>query len=152
MKFVFKVEKNKLIPEDLKLFRTSLKEFEGSNVIISIKKEKSKRTSAANRYYWGVIVELATVAIRDEGNDDWTPEDTHEMFKEKFLSVSKMIKTKQGKRKIRKIKSTGNLSKEEFNLYIEKCIDFCTSFLGISLPDLNGYIINGQVLHNNIVD
>lgn len=86
---------------------------------------KVSRTSSQNAYYFGVIVKTMADA---SGVDS---EDLHEIFKTKYAPF-KMVEFIEGKRRKAR-KSTRDMTKEEFSVYIEKCIAFCSEY-GIVIP------------------
>ena len=65
------------------------------------------RSTPQNRYYWGVVVQILSDHI------GFTPEETHEVLKHKFL---------QPKEKLGYMiyPNTSQLTTQEFNTYIER--------------------------------
>lgn len=117
--FVFKSPSHK---RKWKLF---LDQFKGQEVTLQIDEKKPKRSDLQNRYYW-----LYLTAIEDETGHEKL--DLHELFKGKFISEGI---TEVFGEKVRKKKSTTQLTKNEFSEYIEKI----ERFTGIPAPDTREY-------------
>ena len=95
---------------------------------------KPKRSSPANRYYWGVVVELIYLALKDTG---WevNREGTHELLRVRFLSEDKPIGN-DGEF-VTRVKSTTELDSVEFGTYIERCKQFAAEYLNTVIPEPN---------------
>jgi hypothetical protein len=65
-----------------KRLQDDLRQFEDCDIQIVIKR-KGKRSSQANRFYWGALLDTAVRRMRELGNKV-TPEEMHEYFKMKF--------------------------------------------------------------------
>lgn len=83
----------------------------GEKVTCYYTNEQLKRTEAQNRYYWGVYLPMISA---ETGNDI---DDLHILFKGKFLS--KGVVEVMG-HKIRRAKSTTELSAGQFSEYIQR--------------------------------
>ena len=66
-------------------FVDALRGFDGP-VMLTVQRLKGGRSSQANRYYWGVVVELIFKALK-EGGIEITREGTHELLKMRFLTT-----------------------------------------------------------------
>lgn len=110
--------------------KPDLTKFEGKEVDVIIQ-HKTRRLEA-NAYYWAAIVSV----IADEIGE--TPEDTHELLKQrilprKFITV-KSKKTGQ-KVEIETRKSTRKMKIDEFADYVEKCKIWASIHLNIIIND-----------------
>lgn len=103
------------------------------NEIISIElKLNKKRSNPQNRYYWGVVLPLIQQGINNLGNE-FTIDDTHDYLKAEFNTKDVIIVDE-----LKTIpQSTANLTTEEFNTYIEKCVRFAAEMIGIIIPEPN---------------
>jgi len=100
---------------------------------ITIGKKGSKRSTQANRYYWGVVIAEVRLGFLNIGYEI-TAEQTHEFCKERFNSIS--IENKQGVM-IDVPGSTTQMTKTQFSEYIEKIARFASEFLSITIPSAN---------------
>ena len=101
-------------------------------VVLTVAEDKGSRSSQANRYYWGVVVELIHAGLKDAGHE-LTREGTHELLKFRFLKEDRPIR-KDGEF-VTFVKSTTELDKEEFGAYLEHCIRFAAEYLNVVIPE-----------------
>ena len=107
------------------------------SVTIDAKDTRPKRSSDANRYYWGVCVELIHEALK-EGGIELSREGTHELLRVRFLSVDRPI-GKDGEF-VTYVRSTTELDTKEFVEYVESCKRFAAEYLGTVIPEPNEQI------------
>jgi len=102
------------------------------SVTIIASDTKPKRSTPANRYYWGVVVELIYLALKESG---WevNREGTHELLRVRFLSEDKPIGN-DGEF-VTRVKSTTELDSKEFGEYVEACKRFAAEYLNVNVPD-----------------
>lgn len=112
-------------------FKEALRRLTGKPVVLTVSEFRETRSNQANRYYWGVVVELIHDALNDAG---WevTKEGTHDMLKFRFLREDKPIGN-DGEF-ITTIKSTSELDTMEFGEYIEHCCRFAAEYLNTVIP------------------
>lgn len=112
-------------------FKEALRRLTGKPVVLTVSEFRETRSNQANRYYWGVVVELIHDALNDAG---WevTKEGTHDMLKFRFLREDKPIGN-DGEF-ITTIKSTSELDTMEFGEYIEHCVRFAAEYLNTVIP------------------
>jgi len=100
----------------------------GKFLRIIITEEESKRTSEANRFYWGVVLtqiaDNAWLNGRQYSKDVW-----HEYLAQSYLPKEEMV-LPDGEI-IQRRKSTTELTVAEFAEYIEKCRAYAAVELGI---------------------
>ncbi len=100
---------------------------EGQRVKITVSEVLKERSIKQNRYYWGVYLpEIANQTGEQDLNK------LHELFKGKFLTTG--IVQVLGE-KVRMKKSTTDLNKEEFSLYIQSI----EAFTQVSAPPTINY-------------
>lgn len=135
VKFIASYKDGLKVVDYISFVRTA-KSYHGNNFLLIIEPIKNPRTIKQNAYYWGGVL---GVLSNDLG---YTPEEIHRLLKTMFLSKKKAIVgiDKDGKKhteEIDSIKSTTELSTEEFGDYIDKirywAIDFNNSY--IPTPD-----------------
>lgn len=115
------------------LFVKSLESFEGKNILITVEKEKEKRSNAANRYYWGVVVKMIKMAIDEQTGDVVTIDDVHDLLKARFNPLDIQRADKKSVSRIGK--STADLSVPAFASYVEKCVLWGNDFFNIQIPE-----------------
>lgn len=102
-------------PQDYAKYVWSLK---GQPVELILRKRKLQRSSKANAFYWSAIIP----AIADASG--MTNDETHTGLKVKFLTVSH-----DGP--LLRVRSTTELSVEEFSAYTEQCQALGSQMFGI---------------------
>lgn len=96
----------------------------------------SKRSNPQNAYYWMMLTNYIQPALYDQGWDHIkTKEDAHEFVRELFLKT-KVVNENTGEMKER-IRSTTELSKEDFGIYLEEIWRWSAEYLGIAVPSPN---------------
>jgi len=107
--------------EDAKGFELLKLSLVGQDIEIRLTKRKKDRTSAANRYYWGVIIPMLAEFC------GMTREETHDALKHKLL----IDRTDEG---LPRVRSTCSLTTEEFSRYLDGCIQLAGE-IGLIIPD-----------------
>jgi hypothetical protein len=112
-------------------FVEALEHLRGKSVILTVSESKPKRGTQANRYYWGVVVDLIYRALKESG---WeiNRESTHELLRVRFLSEDHPI-GKDGEF-VTRVKSTTELNSTEFGEYLEHCCRFAAEYLNVVIP------------------
>lgn len=64
---------------------TGLEAFEGKRVSVSIEAEKGRRSNAANRRYWSVIIPTCASILSQNRELPLSPDQTHWLLKSAFL-------------------------------------------------------------------
>lgn len=97
-------------------------------MVLAHKTKSTVRSVQQNRYYWGVVVGILAC------HTGYTPEEMHEALKMKFLLVhrNKLPDT---------VKSTSNLSKDEFCEYIENIQNWAARDMGCVIPDPDSVVM-----------
>jgi len=116
------IAKGALVMDNSAFFWDSLKLLEGMRIVVEVKRYSSRRSNAANAYYWASIVGGMSETT------GYTPEECHEILKLKCNSQTDyLLNEKTGEyEEITHPKSTTRLTPKEFAEYIDKC----TAFLG----------------------
>lgn len=126
-----RVENGKIV-RNRKLLVDALNSFENSNVVISIQKERIKRSVSQNNYYFGVIVSLIQEGLKDMTGEIYSKEETHSFLKSQF-NFKELINEKTGE--ILKLpKSTTDNSTTEMEIYHEQIRNFALDFLNVRIP------------------
>ena len=80
------------LPDARYRWREAMQTLSGKRVTVTVERYARTRTSPQNRYYWGVIVPHALMAMKDAGNG-WLSEKSeehliivHDMLTERFLN------------------------------------------------------------------
>ncbi len=100
-------------------------------VVLTIARQKSKRSIQANAYYWSVVVKM----IADETGQD--AESVHEFLKrEANAQHVEMVNKATGEVYEAWIgASTAVLNVGDFYSYVERCRAWAGQFLGLEIPD-----------------
>jgi hypothetical protein len=103
---------------------------------LEIVKHRKRRSDRQNRYYWGAFMQPFADYLSAQG-ETVTADEVHSMFKAKFLR-STVIDRKTGEAIGVKVKSTAELSTEEFNEYLDK-VGMWLSERGFQVPEPEVY-------------
>jgi hypothetical protein len=107
-----------LVMENAKAYGAHVRSLAGKHVEIYVQRRQQKRSHQANRFYWGyVLSEIADAA-------GYFKDEAHEALKFKFLR-------EDGDGPLVRVKSTSDLSTEEFSLYVEQCMALGAQTYGI---------------------
>lgn len=120
-----------------KNFDADILELSGKYVVIEVKARRSTRSDAQNRYYWGCVVPMVRVALKDIGHK-LSIEDTHLFLRSRFLK-EEMVND-DGEVIGELIKHTSQLTKSQFSDYTEEIKQFSAEYLGLIIPDPNEQI------------
>lgn len=103
--------------------------------ILTLEKQKKKRSINQNRYYFGVVLPILLHHFRQIGfNNIQTHEQVHEILKFKFLKES--IVNDDGTF-LERIKSTTELSTSEFMDYVAEIQQWAAEQFDLDIPDPN---------------
>ncbi len=104
-----------------------------AQVKVEVERLQATRSLDQNRGYWGVIVE----AISD--HTGYTPEETHEILKQKFIPKKLAIQDKNGEVKDEFVVggSTRQMNTKDFGEYMERIKEWAAVELDIYIPDFN---------------
>lgn len=116
-----KIENGKYIGE-----KPDFTKFEGKEILLSVKEYKPTRSQPQNKYYWGVVLRYIS------GETGHTPEELHEIFKQKYLEP---IITKFAGVFYTITASTTNQDTKIFADYITQIRNFASSELNIYIPE-----------------
>jgi hypothetical protein len=95
----------------------------GAPVEVTLKRWRQKRSSKANRYYFGVVVPLIA------SHCGYDRQEMHELLAMRFLRIADDPVTGAPRRK-----STPETESDEFSEYVNHCIQFASE-LGVVIPD-----------------
>lgn len=121
----------KLVLEDPEAFRTAMWRMKRGEVIVSVEQRKDRRTHAANRYHWGVVIKM----IADETGQD--EESIHYDLCDRFLRRRIQYLDMATGRTIEREFAIGSsgLTVREFYEFVEKCRLFAAEFFGLVIPN-----------------
>lgn len=95
---------------------------------------RARRTDAQNRYYWGVLVAAFRDYLNQQDYEITRAEQVHELLKCKLLTVD-VANPATGEIIGQRVRSTTELSVEEFTDYVERARAWLLDFFGIIVPD-----------------
>lgn len=112
-----------VVMEQPKAYGSHIRSLAGKHIEVYVQKRQQKRSHQANRFYWGyVLSEIADAT-------GYTKDEAHEALKFKFLK-------EDGDGPLVKVKSTADLSTEEFSAYVERVMAFGAETFGIAWESL----------------
>lgn len=95
-----------------------------------------KRSNQANNFYWQILTVYIQPALYEQGwREIKTKEDAHQFTAKLFLTV-KMVNEESGET-VERIRSTTELNKEEFGVYLEEIMQWAAEYLSIAIPPPN---------------
>lgn len=126
-----RVEGGRLQLRNKRAFDTALAKFKDGEVLVTIERAHATRSDAQNRYLWAVVIDL----IAD--HTGFTPDETHECLKAKFLPKKLAFADGNGVVVDEYVigGSTRKLNKVEFGEYIEAIRTWAAEYLGVVIPD-----------------
>lgn len=116
-----------------KRMEADLKGFKDCDVVIIIKK-RGKRSSQANRYYWGIVIDELRREFARRG-ERFKPETIHEALKAKFNPAR--LADDQGEPLLEIGTSTTEMNGAEFGEYIERICEWAALKLQLTIPPPN---------------
>lgn len=128
-KITVKDGKTEMSDEEFGRYRKWLLSHSGDYEFI-IKKKFKKRSLPQNNYFHGVVIPMIAEEIGEQDEAE-----VKALLKAKFLSKEKVI---AGKDKWETVKIVGRSSKLDtntFGIFIEKCRQWASEFLGLVIPD-----------------
>ena len=102
-----------------------LASLEGQRVEAIVRKKRKQRSTQQNKYYWSVIIGI----LADFCGYD--PEGMHEALKEKFLG------SERDSHGLKKIRSTTDLTTDEFISYTNQVVIWAAQNLSVYIPGPN---------------
>lgn len=126
-----RVDGGKLILPGHKI-RLEAKVFDGKEIELTIRKKRKRRSDPQNRYYFGVVVEMVRIGLKDMTGEIFNSDEAHDFLKMRFLK--RPLADTNGEQIGEKVLSTTKLDTIEFSEYIEQCCAFAAEYLGISIP------------------
>lgn len=124
MEFVGPVDTRGQLDEDTRAeIRDGLKRFAGKRVRVVVTEDQDRRSTRANRYYWGVVIKLFAE------HTGYDAHDLHEALAMKFLRIEDCPITGAPRRK-----RTPKTDTQEFREYVDACIRLAAEY-GVVIPD-----------------
>lgn len=128
--FTGTIKNGKFIADNLKAWISHIATLEGSVIEVRVSKERQNKSSQANRYYWGVVIECARKGMEEMTGEQWHPEEAHDLLKQ-YCNAKEL---KAGLSSVKVGKTTKGMSKEEFALYIDRCVQWIYNTFNIVVP------------------
>ena len=98
-----------------------------------LSKVKRQRSLPQNAYYWGCVLKCVQAGIEDAWGERKSIEWCHLFVKGMFLTEPVINRT-TGEQMGEAVRSTSNLSTEEFGEFLDSVIQFCGEKLGVEVP------------------
>ena len=123
--FCAKIKQGKPILYDTDNFNKYLFGLEGKEVEVVVRLPRKDRSNQENRYYFGVVVNLISE------HTGYTPDETHEFLKLKFLSKIIVMAGKDE----RIPRSSTELSTLEWERWMTEIREWAAQELGLDIPE-----------------
>jgi hypothetical protein len=109
----------------------ALRGMKDGEVLITIERVKATRSSQANRWYWGVIVQMLS------DHTGYTPDEMHSVLKAKFIPKRFAVANGNGEIQDELVigGSTAILNTVEFSEYCEAIRMWAAESLSVVIPD-----------------
>ena len=128
-----KVAEGKLIRNRNQLTK-AIANFEAKEVVITIEKKQSKRSSPQNNYLWGVVYEIVKQGLYDATGETMSSNAIHyELLLPKFAPEREIVNKETGEVITQKITSSA-MTKSEFSEYVDNISKFASEFLNVEIP------------------
>jgi len=136
LKYIFKVSED---GEEIKIvnrrqFMADMKMFAGSNVVATFRKPRKQRSTRQNGFYWGITLPEIIDGLEYAGYERYllTPENVHDMLKNKFLTVT-VPSTEYAGEYITLTRDSKDLTTTEWMTYTDDISRWAQEFLNITL-------------------
>lgn len=129
-----RIRNGKLELKQKSVFVSDISKFKDGEYVITIERQKKKRSLEQNRYYWGVIVPIVKAGLIDAG---WrvTTAQVHEDLKRDF-NLIEIVNEKNGEIK-NSIGSTSEMSSSQMMDYFAKITQWAAEYLNVQIPAPN---------------
>lgn len=107
-----------LVLDRQKDYARHVRSFAGQHVEVLLRRRRQKRSNHANRFYWGYVLTAIAEAT------GYTKDEAHDALKYQFLR-------EDGDSPLVKVRSTTDLSVQEFSEYLERVMAFGATTFGI---------------------
>lgn len=116
---------------DKRTFQRLAAQLRDGHYELYVQRLRAARSQPQNRYYWGVVV----AALAD--HTGYTPDELHEVLKQKFLPKALALLDGNGEVKGEFVMggSTRTLKTDEFMDYLARVRRFAAEELGVDTPD-----------------
>lgn len=125
--FTFKARSHmkNLVFYDEDLFQGAMSLLSGNDILVSVKKFKSKRSLNQNAYYWGVIIPTAQAFLEETQGEGYDKERLH-MIHCSLCGIGNLetIEFLGGVLTVYGGKRTSDMNTKEFTEFLEKVRDF----------------------------
>jgi hypothetical protein len=128
--FLAAIKNGKLQFVSFRAWHTFVSQLEGCDIEVTVKKASKAKSSRANRYYWGVVVECCRQGMEALDGNQWSAEEAHELLKQRCNAKE----LKAGLNVVLVGKTTKGMEADEFIQYIDRCIKWIYDIFGIVVP------------------
>lgn len=123
-------------PQEKRMLLEKIRGLEGPHRI-EIVKHRKRRSDRQNRYYWPCFVQPFADFLRGQG-ETITDDEAHLLMRAKFLRQT-VVNRETGEAIGQRIRSTTELTTEEFNNYLELCAQWLAENFDIVVPEPDVY-------------
>jgi hypothetical protein len=120
------------------LIEKAIASFEGKDIVLTIQRKRKKRSNLQNNFYWGCIIPIVQLAIREHWGEHQSINDVHFFLKQKFNYVEKV--NEQSGEVVNLPKSTTLNTTVEQEEYYDKIRAFAKEWFNTDIPYPNEQI------------
>jgi len=115
--------------------RDIVRHFKGYEIEISIKARKKERSTDQNRYYWGVVIPIATDCLNAQWGTAYTREEMHDYLKGQF-NTDTLLNEDTGEVLTMPMSTTRNSTTEMMG-YMDRIKQWVQESFGVVVPEPN---------------
>lgn len=106
--------------------------FRGKEIEIEVSRAKKRTTWEQHKYYRGCVLLHITAAINEQQGEAFMPDEIHGYMAHRFLKEQKV--NNEGELILERVKSTAELTRFQYCVFVDECIRFAAEFLHIEIP------------------
>lgn len=122
------------------LITNAIKSFEGKDVLITIERNRKKRSNPQNAYYWGVVLPILQAGLHEATGETRDINSIHYQIVLPLLAPKRQIVNKDTGEVIVESMTSSELTTTEFCEFIISIQKWGAEFLNVEIPDPNSEI------------
>ena len=106
--------------------------FAGKSITVEVERQRKRTTWEQHKYYRGCVLLHITDAINEQQGEALTPDEVHGYMAYRYLREQKV--NEDGEIVFERVKSSGELTRFQYCVFVDECIRFAAEFLHIEIP------------------
>lgn len=124
-------DKGELVLSNPVEWRAAVSRHKGREVYVTVRRTQQMHSPSARKYYHGVVVEMIAAHIGEDHDD------THDLLKDRSpILKAREIELLDGGH-LTMPKRTRDLPSDVYAAYVDECVRWAASFLGLYIPPAN---------------